>query len=78
MPCGVSDGAGDTLPNLAVMKPDGTLDRERFIAHLREHPETGAMLSEMAQNSRVGLANLAAYLDLLLPALAELPMVAER
>ena len=73
----VSDSAGDTLPNLAVMRPDGTLDREKFLAHIKEHPETATMLSQVAQNARTGLTNLAVYLEVLLPALVALPMTAE-
>lgn len=65
----ISDASGDTLLNLGVMRPDGTLDTEKFIAHLREHPETGAQLSAIAQNSQLALGNLAAFLDVLVPAL---------
>ncbi len=66
----ISDASGDSLLNLGVMRPNGTLDREKFIAHLQAHPETGAQLSAVAQNSRLALANLAAFLELLVPALA--------
>lgn len=65
----ISDASGDILPNLGVMRPDGTLDREKFLAHLQEHPETGAQLSAIAQNSRLALANLAAFLEAFVPAL---------
>jgi nucleoside phosphorylase len=65
----VSDSSADSLPNIGLMRPDGTLDNEKLIAHLRDHPETGEQLSRVAQNSRTALANLAAYLEVLSAAL---------
>lgn len=65
----ISDTQEDVLPNLGVMRPDGTLDQEKFLAHLKEHPETGAQLSAIAQNSRTALTNLATYLEALCPRL---------
>lgn len=65
----VSDASSDALPNLGVMRPDGTLDRDKFRAHLQAHPETGAQLSAVAQNSRLALANLDAFLDAFVPTL---------
>jgi nucleoside phosphorylase len=65
----VSDTSGDTLPNIGAMRPDGTFDQARFLAYLREHPETGDQLSAVAQNSRIALANLGRFLETLLPRL---------
>ena len=68
----VSDSSADTLPNLGVMRPDGTLDSAKFIAHLQAHPETGDQLSRIAQGSKLALGNLATFLERMLPALLEL------
>lgn len=65
----VSDSSVDALPNLGVMRPDGTLDTEKFVAHLQEHPETGEQLSRLAHHSKVALTSLAAFLEALTPAL---------
>jgi nucleoside phosphorylase len=65
----VSDSSADSLPNIGVMRPDGTLDNEKLIAHLREHPQTGEQLSRIAQNSKLALANLAAFLEVFAAAL---------
>ena len=65
----VSDSSADAIPNLGVMRPDGTLDTEKFVAHLQEHPETGEQLSRLAQNSKVALTSLAVFMEALTPAL---------
>jgi adenosylhomocysteine nucleosidase len=61
----VSDSSHDTLPNIGATREDGSLDREKFMAHLEEHPETAELLSAVAQNSRVALASLGTYLEAL-------------
>jgi adenosylhomocysteine nucleosidase len=65
----VSDSSADAIPNLGVVRPDGTLDAEKFVAHLREHPETGEQLSKLAQNTKAALTSLAAFLEVLAPSL---------
>ncbi len=66
----ISDASVDTLPNIGAMRPDGTLDQQKFLAYLQEHPETGPQLSAIAQNSRLALTNLAAFLEAFLPSVA--------
>lgn len=63
----ISDSFADTLPNLGIMRPDGTVDQEKFLSVLRDRPELGAELSAIAQNSRLALENLARFLDAYLP-----------
>ncbi|HUF54406.1 MAG TPA: hypothetical protein VMR52_11630 [Dehalococcoidia bacterium] len=67
----ISDTHEDSLPNLGVMRPDGSLDQEKFLTVLKERPETGAQLSAIAQNSRTAHTHLAAYLDVLCARLRE-------
>ncbi len=67
----VSDTHQDSLPDLGVMRPDGTLDQEKMLAILKERPEVGAQLSTVAQNSRQAHTNLAAYLQPLCTALRQ-------
>ncbi|MEX0683136.1 MAG: hypothetical protein WD904_12225 [Dehalococcoidia bacterium] len=59
----ISDSSNDTLPNLGVMREDGTLDREKFMALLEERPEIAEQLSAIARNSRLTLQNLSAFLE---------------
>jgi adenosylhomocysteine nucleosidase len=68
----ISDASADTLPNIGAMRPDGTLDQEKFLAYLQANPETGPQLSAIAHNSRLALANLAAFLETYLPSLLRL------
>jgi len=68
----ISDGALDSLPDLGVMRPDGTIDQDKLLAYLREHPEAGVRLSEVARNSRLALNNLATFLATFLPRIAQL------
>jgi nucleoside phosphorylase len=67
----ISDSSADTLPNLGIMRPDGTMDREKFLQLLRERPDLGDQLSAVAQNSRLALENLARFLDVYLPSLVK-------
>ncbi len=68
----ISDASADTLPNIGAMRPDGTLDQEKVLAFLREHPENGAQLSAIAQNSRLALGNLGTFLATFVPLLTDL------
>lgn len=65
----ISDSSEETLPNTGSVRPDGTLDMDRFLAYLEEHPDAAERLSSVAQGSKVALANLSAFLDAFLPAL---------
>jgi adenosylhomocysteine nucleosidase len=67
----VSDTHQESLPNLGVMRPDGTLDQEKMLTILKERPEVGAQLSAVAQNSRLAHGNLAAFLAPLCAALRD-------
>jgi len=67
----ISDSFADTLPNLGIMRPDGTMDQEKFVSILRERPEVGSELSAIAKNSRVALENLARFLDEYLPTIVK-------
>lgn len=67
----ISDGSVDTLPNLGVMRPDGTLDQDKFLALLKDCPETSEQLSAVAQNSRRALEALGAFLAAYLPSVVE-------
>jgi nucleoside phosphorylase len=67
----ISDTHEDSLPNLGVMRPAGTLDQEKMLAILKERPEVGAQLSAVAQKSRLAHASLAAYLEPLCAALRQ-------
>jgi adenosylhomocysteine nucleosidase len=66
----ISDASGDTLPNTGSVRPDGSLDMDIILAHLKDHPETAERLSALAQSSKLALANLSAFLEAFLPALA--------
>jgi nucleoside phosphorylase len=67
----ISDASGDSLPNLGVVRPDGTFDQEKLLSILQDRPETAAELSTVAQNSRLALGNLARFLDAYVPAVAK-------
>jgi nucleoside phosphorylase len=59
----ISDDSADTLPNIGATRPDGTIDINKFLEYLAEHPETGDQLSSVAQNVKASLATLALFLD---------------
>jgi nucleoside phosphorylase len=67
----VSDSSADTLLNLGVMRPDGTLDRQKLLAQLQERPEIGQDLSRMAKNSTEALVALTGFLDAFLPSIVQ-------
>lgn len=67
----VSDARGDSLVNVGATRPDGSLDQQKLLAYLREHPDTGERLSAMAQNVKQGLETLTAFLKVYLPQLAD-------
>ena len=58
----VSDSSADSLPNIGVMRPDGTLDTEKFITHLPRAPGDWRRTDRrLAQNSKVALTSLARF-----------------
>jgi nucleoside phosphorylase len=67
----ISDHHGDSLVQTNAMKPDGTFDRDAFLAYVREHPEVQPIVARQYEAGRLAFANLSIFCAAFLPPLAE-------
>lgn len=70
----VTDGHGDTLPNIpGLIDGEGMVDQAKLLEYAQAHPEVVPLLAEMHQRGGRSLANLRAFLDHFIPAIAQVP-----
>lgn len=67
----ISDHYEDTLVQTKAMRPDGTFDREAFLAYVREHPEVQPIVTRQYEAGRIAFANLTIFCAAFLPPLIQ-------
>ncbi len=67
----ISDGPADPIVKTGAVRDDGTFDQDALLAYLREHPDDGPRLTQMAEHSRLAFGNLAIVMAGLLPPLIQ-------
>ena len=67
----ITDGHDETVPNIpGLIDPEGNVDQSKLIEYTTAHPEVVPVLAQMHNRGGRALANLRAFLDAFIPAIA--------